>query len=213
MRNAWDGAPSASAVPKNRHEPRPATVKRSSMPWRRATSMTPCRRRSPRACSVSITGSSRYVAIVAIPAARPTCSAPCVVERRKTRSRSWSRPPSCMISRLPASADSANPLAIPLPHVERSGVIPCTSCAPPVCQRNPLTFSSKTRSAPSARTSSCSAAQESLARRRRPLGLEDEARDLVRDASRAAPRPMRGRRSGTSASAPRRPPGCRHARA
>ena len=62
--------------------------------------------------------------MVSIAAASPCVSAPCVVESRKTRSRASRKPPSSMISRLPASAETAKPFAIALPKVERSGSMP-----------------------------------------------------------------------------------------
>jgi hypothetical protein len=58
-----------------------------------------------------------YSLIVARLAASAHVSPPWVVDRRKTRSRSVRRHLSSMISRRPASADNANPFAIPLPNV------------------------------------------------------------------------------------------------
>ncbi len=84
-----------------------------------------------------------------------------------------------MISRRPASADRANPLAIPFPHVDRSGVTSWTSCAPPVCHRNPRDVLVQDEQGSIRSDQLVQTLQVPLARWRRTLRLEDEARDLA----------------------------------
>ena len=57
-------------------------------------------------------------------------------------------PPGSISSRLPASADTAKPLPMALPQVDRSGVTPYSDCAPCRDQRIPVIISSKINTAP-----------------------------------------------------------------
>ena len=117
------------------------------------------------------------VAIVAIPAARPTCSAPCVVERRKTRSWSWSRPPR---AEMPPSGErrQRKPVCDSLPPRREVGCDPMHLLRPAGVPAEPADVLVEDEERPVGADELLQAAQESLARLRRPLGLEDEARDL-----------------------------------
>ena len=142
--------------------------------------------------------------MVASPAARPTCSAPCVVESRNTRSAVVLEPAELHDLAPPCERGKREPVRDPLAprrEVGRDAVNLLRAAVVPAETGDVLVEDQQGAVAPDRLLQSL---QVAVARRLRPLGLEHEARRSGPGARRGEPRPTRDRHSGTQVSVSRR---------